>query len=104
MDKQKAKAFLGKLRKLEEEYGFSVGADYVEELDYDRDESPFVGSVSAHLVLVDKEGFDISVDDLMNERYTCRYCQRSIDNEDDFCNASCEKKYDDREVRRTEGR
>lgn len=102
MDKKKAREFLAELSRLEEKYGMHLTTDYEEEIDYDYEESPYVSGIHSYLVVVDKEGFGLSVDDLLNEYFTCYYCDRNIDEERDFCNAHCEQKYNDREKRRKE--
>lgn len=98
MDKKKARKFLAELNKLQEKYGFQIASNYEEEIEYDYDENPYVGSVSSYLVLVDEEGFEISINDLENGYSTCYYCNRHIDGDLNFCNKGCEEKFN---IRRT---
>ena len=100
MDKKKARKFLAELSQLEEKYGIHLTTDYEEEIGYDYEGSACVDGIRSYLVVVDKEGFGLSVDDLLNEYFTCYYCSRKIEGEDNFCNAACEQKYNDREKRR----
>jgi hypothetical protein len=99
MDKKKAKEFIEELNKLQEKFGLHISSTYVEEIDYNYEEEPYVSGVSSHLVLVDGEGFEVSLDDLLSGFSTCYYCGRNIEIDSNFCNMNCEKKYKDSKTR-----
>ena len=93
MDKKKARKFLEEVRKLEEKYGVRIASGYEEEIDYDYEENPYVIGINSFLVLVDEEGYGLSIDLLEDGCSICRYCNRHIDGDDDFCNKGCEAKF-----------
>lgn len=92
MDKKKAKEFIEELNKLQEKFGIHIVSDYTEEIDYNYEEEPYVSGVSSCLILVDTEGFELSLNDLMSGYSTCYYCGRHTDAESSFCNIGCEQK------------
>ncbi|MEK4824517.1 hypothetical protein NSS71_08160 [Niallia sp. FSL W8-0951] len=64
MSGEKLRKFLEELADLEEKHGVYIAADYEEFIDYDWEESPYVASVSAHLIYTDKEGNKISENEI----------------------------------------
>ena len=93
MDKKKAREFVEELTKLEEKFGFRLGASYEDDIDYDFEGNMYAIGGSTWLNLTDKNGFEITIDDLMSGYSTCYYCSRNIDSDDNFCNVACEFKY-----------
>ena len=93
MDKEKARAFLEELWKLEEKYGISVSATYEEDFDYDYEDNLYASGGQVMLTLVDKEGHEISIDEVECGVSTCLYCGRNINNDAEFCHLDCETKY-----------
>lgn len=64
MNKEKLKQFLKELSQLEKKYGIFVAASYEENIDYNWDEEPYVSGVSAYLIFSDKDGNEMSMDNL----------------------------------------
>lgn len=93
MDISKAKKFIEELNKLQKRYSISIASGYEEEIDYDYDEIPYASGGSSYLVLVDEDGYEISLDDLENEYFTCYYCGRKVEEERSFCNIICKTSY-----------
>lgn len=97
MDKKKAREFLKELEKLQEKYGLQISSNYEQEIDYDYEESPYVSGVNSYITIVDKDGFEISIEDLERGYSTCFYCGRNIEGDHSFCNSGCEEKYSARQ-------
>lgn len=64
MDKENLKQFLRELNMLEKKHGIHIIAEYEETVDYDWDEEPYVSGTSAYLVFIDKEGNQMTMDNL----------------------------------------
>lgn len=62
MNKEKLKLFLKELAELQEKHGIYVSATYEEHVDYNWDEEPYTCGVSAHLIYIDIEGNEMSMD------------------------------------------
>lgn len=95
MDKKRAREFVEELNKLQEKFSIHITSSFQEEIDYDYEGESYVSGINSELVLVDKEGFEISLDDLLSGYSTCYYCNRTIETDSNFCNTGCEKKYKD---------
>lgn len=93
MNKKKAREFVDELNKLQEKFGFRLGANYEEDIDYDYEGNMCAIGGNIHLNITDEEGFEITIDDLMSGYSTCYYCSRNIDSDANFCNVACEHKY-----------
>ena len=64
MDKEKLQQFLMDLNKLENKYEIYISSTYDEELNYDYEENPYVSGVSSQLVFSDKDGNEMTLNDL----------------------------------------
>lgn len=99
MDKKKARAFLEELQALQEKYDLYLSAGYEEELDYDYGGESYISGGQSYLLLSDKEGFEVSLDDLENGLFYCAYCGRRVEGDADFCNVGCETKEKERRAK-----
>jgi hypothetical protein len=64
MNKEKLECFINELSQLQDKYGIYVSADYEEHIDYNWDEEPYVSGVTAYLIYRDKDGNEITENDL----------------------------------------
>lgn len=93
LSKEKAKEFLEKLNQLQEEYGFYLSSDYEEDIDIDYDGNAHISGGSSHLIILDKEGFEVSLDNMVNRFSNCHHCNRTISWFEDFCHKTCQEAF-----------